>query len=75
MTAAPEPGRCRSCRRRLRDPVSLAAGRGPKCRRAAAGSPSGGLRIRRPPRTDQPDVIPGQAELPLRPIQPTLWSL
>lgn len=74
--------RCADCRRVLRkSPGPL----GPGCARKLAGlaspartgvtgtrlAPGLSTALTRPPVT----VSPGQAELPLAPMQPTLWSL
>ena len=58
---------CRDCGRPLRRPRP--SGLGPVCERK-----------QRPPRATIPaprpdDVLPGQTELPLTDLQPTLWSL
>lgn len=58
---------CRDCRRPLRRPRP--SGLGPVCERK-----------QRVPRATIPapraaDVLPGQTELPLTDLQPTLWSL
>lgn len=58
------------CGRLLRDPASIARGLGPVCNRRLNGPPV----VVRAPATDQ-KPIPGQTELPLQPMQPTLWSL
>ncbi|MFI8351262.1 DUF6011 domain-containing protein [Streptomyces sp. NPDC085596] len=58
--------RCAGCGRRLKRPT--ATGYGPVCAR----------RLHRPARiriSRNPDQMPGQAELDLQPMQPTLWSL
>nr|WP_187279177.1 DUF6011 domain-containing protein [Streptomyces lavendulae] len=60
--------RC-TCGRPLRDPASIARGLGPVCARRLTGRPA---RIRV---TRNPDLPAGQTELPLQPMQPTLWSL
>ncbi|MHB9857662.1 DUF6011 domain-containing protein [Streptomyces sp. YIM S03343] len=65
MNATP---RC-TCGHALRDPVSVARGMGPVCWQRLNGRPP---RIRTTTSTDQ---MPGQAELALEPMQPTLWSL
>lgn len=67
--AGPEGPRvtCRDCGRVLRRPT--ASGCGPVCERKRRGA-----RATIPaPRAD--DVLPGQTELPLIDLQPTLWSL
>ncbi|WP_422397474.1 DUF6011 domain-containing protein [Streptomyces acidiscabies] len=77
---------CALCGRGLRTPESRAVGVGPVCARKLAGSPPPGRTgIPSPPvaprlpqrltRPHSPDVIPGQAELPLTNHQPTLWSI
>jgi len=60
-----------ACGRPLRDPVSIARGLGPVCWRKLHGPTA------RWPRTASPAPEPGegQTELPLAPMQPTLWSL
>lgn len=57
--------RCAGCGRRLKHPTP--SGLGPVCARRL--NPA---RIRV---TRNPDVPAGQTELPLQPMQPTLWSL
>ncbi|TGZ14699.1 hypothetical protein DV517_61820 [Streptomyces sp. S816] len=59
--------RCAGCGRRLKRPTPT--GLGPVCARRLTGRPA---RIRI---TRDPDVPAGQTELPLQPMQPTLWSL
>ncbi|MFF7142300.1 DUF6011 domain-containing protein [Streptomyces nodosus] len=68
-----EPFHCLGgCGRTLTSPVSRAQGYGPVCWRRLHS---------RPPRTPRPTApaadapIPGQVELPLEPMQPTLWSV
>ncbi|WP_398904093.1 DUF6011 domain-containing protein [Streptomyces sp. 840.1] len=61
---------CRVCGRLLRTERSRAAGVGPVCRRASTGRTA--ARIPTPPPADH---VPGQTELPLAHLQPTLWSL
>lgn len=69
---AETPVKC-VCGRLLRDPVSRARGIGPICAKR--------LQARTAPRPRPPapstgrEPIPGQDELPLVEIQPTLWSL
>ncbi|MEU1078187.1 DUF6011 domain-containing protein [Streptomyces sp. NPDC005878] len=64
--------RCADCGRRLRDPASIARGRGPTCYRAAGGQPD--------PRPDHFPApapshhIPGQTEIPIPDQQPALWE-
>ncbi|WP_263165438.1 DUF6011 domain-containing protein [Streptomyces sp. SCSIO ZS0520] len=71
----PPPGRltaprCGLCGRVLADPASRARGYGPRCARRLTPPPR---RATIPaPRTDG---VPGQTELPLVDLQPTLWSL
>ncbi|MFF1958002.1 DUF6011 domain-containing protein [Streptomyces sp. NPDC058220] len=60
---------CQVCGRPLRTQESRARGAGPVC--WAATRPH----IHRPAAATTPEPIPGQTELPLQPIQPTLWSL
>jgi hypothetical protein len=78
--------RCALCKRGLRTPESRAVGVGPVCARKLAGSPPPGrtgapsppVAPRAPQRLTRPhspDVIPGQTQLPLTAMQPTLWSL
>ncbi|MGW0920156.1 DUF6011 domain-containing protein [Streptomyces sp. NPDC002755] len=57
-----------TCGRTLRDPVSIARGLGPVCHRRLNGPPA-------VIRTPAAEISPGQTELELRPMQPTLWSL
>ncbi|MEV8417810.1 DUF6011 domain-containing protein [Streptomyces niveus] len=60
------------CGRRLRTETSRARGAGPVCWRATRPP------VHRPPTADLtavPEPTPGQTELELQPIQPTLWSL
>lgn len=61
---------CRVCGRLLRTERSRAAGVGPVCRRAS--QPRTAARI---PTPVPEHHIDGQTELPLLPMQPTLWSL
>lgn len=60
---------CQVCGRPLRSATSLARQAGPVCWRATRAP------VRRAPAATEHDVIPGQTELPLSPMQPTLWSL
>lgn len=62
--------RCLACGRRLRRPSP--SGLGPVCFRRLNPAPA-----RTPARAAEPLVepIPGQTELPLQPMQPSLWSL
>ena len=63
---------CRSCGRLLASEASRARGYGPVCWRALTARTA--LRVVVPAKTT-PDVIPGQIELPLPPIQSALtWS-
>ncbi|MEU6661228.1 DUF6011 domain-containing protein [Streptomyces sp. NPDC046821] len=62
------------CGRLLTDPVSRARGLGPTCWRRLRGDTPARRTPVAPPTTAIP-VIDGQAELPLREHQPTLWSL
>lgn len=64
MTA---PATC-SCGRLLKDPVSIARGLGPVCNRRLNGPPP-------TVRTPAAGPVDGQTELPLKPVQVTLWSL
>lgn len=62
--------RCRVCGRVLRSVRWRVRGIGPVCARRLGDRPA--PRIPTPP---PPDHIPGQTELPLQPMQPSLWSL
>ncbi|WP_439947222.1 DUF6011 domain-containing protein [Streptomyces sp. BBFR109] len=66
------PVRC-ACGRLLRDPESRTRKLGPVCWRKLHGRPRRTPHITPPATSTQP--IPGQTELPLDPMQPTLWSL
>ncbi|MFF1499719.1 DUF6011 domain-containing protein [Streptomyces sp. NPDC058316] len=68
-STAPPP-RCAACRRLLRSQASRARGLGPHCARLLRGHTGAFTGL---PAADIP--IPGQTELLLRPMQPTLWSL
>lgn len=59
--------RCAGCGRPLR---ASPGPYGPVCARRLNGKPA----AIRAPATD-PSPIPGQVELPLQPMQPTLWSI
>ena len=61
--------RCAACKRQLKRPSP--SGLGPVCERRLNGLPAPVLRIAGPI-TGQ---VPGQTELPLEPLQVTLWSL
>lgn len=83
MTAA-ERRKCEGgCGRWLTAAVSLAVGYGADCLRKRAGSsptarsaPQGpGVPPSLSQRLTAPTPCPGQTELPLSPMQPTLWSL
>lgn len=71
------------CGRWLRAPASVALGFGPKCAKELAQSSPGarsapqdpGVPPRRSRRLTGSAPCPGQTELPLSPMQPTLWSL
>lgn len=73
--------RCRGCHRRLKQPSP--SGYGPKCAKKLAGSPQDaraapqgpGLPAGRSQRLTAPTPCHGQTELPLAPMQPSLWSL
>ncbi|WP_370517054.1 DUF6011 domain-containing protein [Streptomyces acidiscabies] len=76
---------CALCGRGLRTPESRAVGMGPACaRKLAVRAPRGrtaALGAPLSPRAPRAATgahaapIPGQVELPLQPMQPTLWSL
>lgn len=66
------PVTCRVCGRRLRTATSQARGAGPVCWAATRPPTPASVRIPAPAPADH---IPGQAALPLQPMQPTLWSL
>lgn len=78
MTAVP---RCEGCHRRLKQPSP--SGYGPKCARKWAQSSPTALAAPQGPgvppnlsrRLTAPTPCDGQAELPLTPMQPTLWSI
>jgi hypothetical protein len=74
------------CGRWLTAAVSLAVGYGPDCLRKRAGSSQDGRAApqgpgvpaglsRRLTATHTAPLHPGQTELPLTPMQPTLWSI
>lgn len=62
------------CGRRLTDPESVARGYGKTCaeRHGIDTSPPPAVRT---PTAGPVPVVPGQTELPLKPLQPSLWSL
>lgn len=62
--------RCAACGRRLRVPSP--SGLGPVCARRLGVTAA---RAAPPSPTAGPVPIPGQTELPLEPLQVTLWSL
>ncbi|MFM9635911.1 DUF6011 domain-containing protein [Streptomyces turgidiscabies] len=73
------------CGRKLRTPESRSAGIGPVCARKLAQSSqeprTGAPGARMPPKASRRPTgapvpsLPGQTELPLQPLQVTLWSL
>ncbi|SCF88690.1 hypothetical protein GA0115259_104224 [Streptomyces sp. MnatMP-M17] len=60
---------CRVCGRPLRSPESRTRGAGPVCWRNTTTP------VRPAPAPPSHTAVPGQTELPLQPMQPTLWSL
>lgn len=64
--------RCEECHRPLRRP-SL-SGYGPVCERRRNARPAPVPAARTPTGGPVP-AIPGQVEIPLKPLQPSLWSL
>jgi hypothetical protein len=66
------PARCADCKRRLRRPSPT--GYGPVCARRRGLTPTARASPPAPPASPAPHM-PGQTELPLRPLQPTLWSI
>lgn len=71
MAAAAGP-RCEACHRPLRRP-SL-SGYGPVCERRRNARPAPGPAARASPAGPVP-MVPGQVEIPLQHLQPSLWSL
>jgi len=71
MLAADRP-RCQECRRPLRRPSPT--GFGPVCERRRNARPAAKSAARASPAGPVP-LVPGQTELPLQPMQPSLWSL
>lgn len=63
--------RCAACGRLLRRPSQT--GLGPVCARRLNPAPARRPVVRTP--DIPPDPIPGQEEIPLRPMQPSLWAL
>ncbi|WP_405703030.1 DUF6011 domain-containing protein [Streptomyces sp. NBC_01383] len=66
---------CRVCGRVLRSDASRARGVGPVCFRAPGGRTAIRVRAARIPTPTPDHHVPGQTELPLQILQPTLWSL
>jgi hypothetical protein len=71
MPAADRP-RCQECHRPLRRPSPT--GYGPVCERRRNARPVAKPAARASPAGPVP-LVPGQTELPLQPMQPSLWSL
>lgn len=70
--AAASVSRCEACHRPLRRP-SL-SGYGPVCERRRNARPAPRAAARASPSGPVP-LVPGQVEIPLQPMQPSLWAL
>lgn len=72
MPPSAQGPRCEACHRPLRRPS--ASGYGPVCERRRNARPAPVPAARAAPAGPVP-LVPGQVEIPLQPVQPSLWSL